>query len=95
MIRPYRGARPVIDPSVYVDPQATIIGDVVIGPHSSVWCHAVIRGDVNIIRVGARTNIQDLSMLHVTPGPRRSTWGTRSRSGMARFCTGAPSRVDV
>jgi len=66
MIRSYRGITPTIDPSVYVDPGAQIIGDVVIGPDSSVWCNAVIRGDVNIIRIGARTNVQDLSVLHVT-----------------------------
>ncbi|MEW6682731.1 MAG: gamma carbonic anhydrase family protein [Nitrospirota bacterium] len=66
MIRPYRDKTPVIDPSVYVDPGAQIVGDVVIGAHSSVWCNAVVRGDVNVIRIGARTNIQDLAMLHVT-----------------------------
>lgn len=56
----------MIDPTVYVDPGAQIIGDVVIGAHSSVWCNAVVRGDVNVIRIGARTNVQDLAMLHVT-----------------------------
>jgi len=66
MIRAYRGIVPTIDPSVYIDPGAQVIGDVVIGPRSSVWCNTVIRGDVNIIRIGARTNIQDLSILHVT-----------------------------
>lgn len=66
MIRAYRGKTPVIDATVYVDPGAQVIGDVVIGPQSSIWCNAVVRGDVNIIRIGARTNIQDLVMLHVT-----------------------------
>lgn len=66
MIRPYRGKTPVIDPSVYVDPGAQVIGDVVIGAQSSIWCNAVVRGDVNLIRIGARTNVQDLAMLHVT-----------------------------
>jgi carbonic anhydrase/acetyltransferase-like protein (isoleucine patch superfamily) len=66
MIRSYRGTAPVIDPTAYIDPGAQVIGDVVIGPQSSVWCNAVVRGDVNTIRIGARTNIQDLSMLHVT-----------------------------
>jgi carbonic anhydrase/acetyltransferase-like protein (isoleucine patch superfamily) len=66
VIRSYRGKAPVIDASVYVDPGAQVIGDVVIGPQSSVWCNAVVRGDVNTIRIGARTNIQDLSVLHVT-----------------------------
>ena len=66
MIRSYRGTLPAIDPSAYVDPGAQIIGDVVIGAQSSIWCNAVVRGDVNIIRIGARTNVQDLSVLHVT-----------------------------
>jgi carbonic anhydrase/acetyltransferase-like protein (isoleucine patch superfamily) len=56
----------VIDPTVYVDPGAQVVGDVEIGAHSSVWCNAVVRGDVNVIRIGARTNVQDLAMLHVT-----------------------------
>lgn len=66
MIRAFKGKAPVIDQSVYVDPGAQVIGDVVIGRESSVWCHAIIRGDVNLIRIGERTNVQDLSMLHVT-----------------------------
>jgi carbonic anhydrase/acetyltransferase-like protein (isoleucine patch superfamily) len=66
VIRPYRDKTPVIDSTVYVDPGAQVIGDVVIGAHSSIWCNAVVRGDVNIIRIGARTNVQDLAMLHVT-----------------------------
>lgn len=66
MIRSYRGKTPVIDPTVYVDSGAQVVGDVVIGPQSSVWCNAVIRGDVNVIRIGSRTNVQDLAMLHVT-----------------------------
>lgn len=65
MIKPYRELWPKIDPTAFIEETATIVGDVVIGPESSVWFHAVVRGDVNIIRIGARTNIQDLSMLHV------------------------------
>lgn len=65
MIRSYRGRQPRIAPSAYIDPAATVIGDVVIGESSSVWPSVVIRGDVNWIRVGARTNIQDGSVLHV------------------------------
>ncbi len=53
---------------VYVAPSADIIGDVTIGDHSSVWFRVVIRGDVNYIRIGARTNIQDGSVLHVMRG---------------------------
>src|SRR5437660_10933796 len=64
-IRPYRGKRPQIAASAYLDPAAVIIGDVVIGEDSSVWPCSVVRGDVHYIRIGARTNIQDGSVLHV------------------------------
>jgi carbonic anhydrase/acetyltransferase-like protein (isoleucine patch superfamily) len=65
VIRSYRGRRPHIAESAYVDAAATVIGDVTIGEHSSVWPGTVIRGDVHWIRIGARTNIQDGSVLHV------------------------------
>ena len=64
-IRSYRGRHPQIAASAYVDPASIIIGDVVIGEDSSVWPLCVIRGDVNYIRIGARSNIQDGSILHV------------------------------
>jgi gamma-carbonic anhydrase len=64
-IRPYRGKRPEIAASAYIDPAAVIIGDVVIGADSSVWPCSVVRGDVHYIRIGARTNIQDGCVLHV------------------------------
>src|SRR5260221_6663037 len=65
MLRPYRGRMPTVHPSAFVDESAQVIGDVEIGPESSVWMHAVIRGDVNVIRVGQRSNIQDGSVVHV------------------------------
>jgi carbonic anhydrase/acetyltransferase-like protein (isoleucine patch superfamily) len=64
-IRPHRGKWPQIAASAYIDPAAVIIGDVVIGEHSSVWPRCVIRGDVHFIRIGSRTNIQDGCVLHV------------------------------
>jgi carbonic anhydrase/acetyltransferase-like protein (isoleucine patch superfamily) len=64
-IRAYKGKRPQIAASAYIDPASVIIGDVVIGEDSSVWPVCVIRGDVNYIRIGARTNVQDGSILHV------------------------------
>jgi carbonic anhydrase/acetyltransferase-like protein (isoleucine patch superfamily) len=67
-IRPYRGNRPRIAASAYIDPAAVIIGDVVIGEDSSVWPCSVVRGDVHYIRIGSRTNIQDGSVLHVMRG---------------------------
>jgi carbonic anhydrase/acetyltransferase-like protein (isoleucine patch superfamily) len=66
MIRPFKDIIPKIDPSSFIAETAVIIGDVEIGPHSSIWYNTVIRGDVNHIRIGKGTNIQDLSMLHVT-----------------------------
>jgi carbonic anhydrase/acetyltransferase-like protein (isoleucine patch superfamily) len=65
MIRSYRGRAPQIPASAYIDPAAVVIGDVTIGEQSSVWPCVVIRGDVNWIRIGGRTNIQDGSVLHV------------------------------
>jgi carbonic anhydrase/acetyltransferase-like protein (isoleucine patch superfamily) len=65
-LRTYKSAWPHIDDSVYVDSQASVIGDVVIDHDSSVWPMVVIRGDVNRIRIGARTNVQDGSVIHVT-----------------------------
>lgn len=65
-IRSFEDKTPQIDPSVYVDEKALVVGDVTIGKDASVWPMAVLRGDVNSIRIGDRTNIQDLSMVHVT-----------------------------
>jgi carbonic anhydrase/acetyltransferase-like protein (isoleucine patch superfamily) len=65
MIRPYQGKLPEIAKSAYIDPAAIIIGDVKIGEDSSIWPLTVVRGDVHYIRIGARTNIQDGSVLHV------------------------------
>jgi len=65
-IRPYQNHFPKIGQLSYVDDCAAIIGDVVIGNHSSIWPMTVIRGDVNSIRIGNNTNIQDGSVLHVT-----------------------------
>jgi gamma-carbonic anhydrase len=62
----YRGVSPKIHPSVYIAEGARIIGDVEIGKECSIWFNAVIRGDVNYIRIGEQTNIQDSSVLHVT-----------------------------
>lgn len=65
LILPYKGVLPTIDASVYIAPTATVIGDVVIGPDTSVWFGCTVRGDVNEIRIGARTNIQDGTVIHV------------------------------
>lgn len=62
----YKGITPKIHPTVFITEGAKIIGDVEIGEDSSIWYNVVIRGDVHFIRIGKRTNVQDLSMLHVT-----------------------------
>jgi carbonic anhydrase/acetyltransferase-like protein (isoleucine patch superfamily) len=64
MIRTYRGHSPQIASSCYIDVSAQILGDVILGERSSVWMNAVLRGDVNSIRVGSATNVQDCSVLH-------------------------------
>jgi carbonic anhydrase/acetyltransferase-like protein (isoleucine patch superfamily) len=65
MLRAYRGTLPRVHPSAYVDSSAHVIGDVEIGEESSVWMCAVVRGDVNHIRIGRRSNLQDGAIVHV------------------------------
>lgn len=68
MLIPFDGKSPRLDPSAYVHSTALVVGDVEIGPESSVWLQAVIRGDVHFIRIGACTNVQDGTVVHVTTG---------------------------
>jgi carbonic anhydrase/acetyltransferase-like protein (isoleucine patch superfamily) len=68
MIRSFRGTMPRIAASAYVDPGAHVIGDVEIGERSSVWPCVVLRGDIEPIRVGADTNIQDGAIIHTDKG---------------------------
>lgn len=68
MIRSFRGTKPRIAASAYVDPGAHVIGDVEIGERSSVWPCVVLRGDIEPIRVGADTNIQDGTVIHTDRG---------------------------
>ena len=65
---PFEGKLPVIHPAAWVAPTAVVIGDVEIGEESSIWYHCVLRGDTNQMRIGARTNIQDGSILHLNAG---------------------------
>ena len=66
MIRTFQGIKPTAPQSCFIEDTAMVIGDVVMGEECSVWFNAVIRGDVHYIRIGDRTNVQDLCMLHVT-----------------------------
>ncbi len=67
MLRAFRGKLPQIAPSAYIDPSAQVIGAVTIGERSSIWPNASARADVNAIRIGAETNIQDNCVLHCEP----------------------------
>ena len=75
VIRRFKAHSPLVDRSAYVDESAQVIGDVVVGAESSVWMNVVIRGDVNPIRIGRRTNIQDLTLVHVMRGTHPTTIG--------------------
>ncbi len=68
MIVAFDGQRPHIDPTAYVPDAAVVVGDVVIGPQSSLWFHTVVRGDVHHVRIGARSNVQDNATVHVVGG---------------------------
>lgn len=68
MLLPHGGKRPRVDPDAWIHESAHVIGDVTIGPGSSIWFGAVVRGDVDRIHIGARTNVQDHCVIHVTSG---------------------------
>jgi carbonic anhydrase/acetyltransferase-like protein (isoleucine patch superfamily) len=65
-LRPYLGRLPTLGERVYVDPAATVIGDVELGDDVSIWPGSILRGDVNFIRIGARSNVQDGTIIHVS-----------------------------
>jgi len=90
MLRSYRAISPKVDPSAFVDSSAQVIGDVHVGPESSIWMNVVVRGDVNAIRIGARTNIQDLTLVHVMRGTRPTIIGdevTVGHNAVVHGCT--------
>ncbi len=66
MIRPFQGMAPRLGQRIFVADSALVLGDVEIGDDSSIWFNCVVRGDVNFVRIGARTNIQDMCCIHVT-----------------------------
>ncbi len=81
-IRPYLHHLPTLGERVYIDPAAVVIGDVVLGDDVSVWPATVIRGDVNFIRIGARTNLQDGTVVHVShDGPHAKRGGFATHIG--------------
>jgi carbonic anhydrase/acetyltransferase-like protein (isoleucine patch superfamily) len=81
-IRPYLHLMPTLGARAYIDPAAVVIGDVVLGEDVSVWPFTVIRGDVNFIRIGDRTNLQDGTVIHVShDGPHAKLGGFATRIG--------------
>ena len=90
MLRPYKGIQPRVAADAYVDISAQVIGDVEIGAESSVWINVVMRGDVNTIRVGRRTNIQDGTVVHVMRGTHPTRIGdevTVGHGAIVHGCT--------
>ena len=90
MVRRFRDIEPRVDSSAYIDVSAQVIGNVVIGAESSIWMNVVVRGDVNQIRIGRRTNIQDLTMVHVMRGTHPTAVGdevTVGHSAVIHGCT--------
>jgi carbonic anhydrase/acetyltransferase-like protein (isoleucine patch superfamily) len=90
MIAAYAGRSPRLDPTAFVVSSATVIGDVVIGPQSSIWFGAVVRGDIHPIRIGARSNVQDNATLHVVGGKFGTTLGdgvTVGHNAVVHGCT--------
>jgi carbonic anhydrase/acetyltransferase-like protein (isoleucine patch superfamily) len=90
MLRPFRGRRPAVHPTAYVDPSAQLIGDVAVGAASSVWPNVVVRGDVNSIRIGERSNVQDGTVVHVMHGTHPTRIGddvTIGHGAVVHGCT--------
>ena len=79
---PFEGHAPRIDPAAFVAPGAQLIGNVEMGPEASVWYNCVLRGDMNLIRIGARSNIQDGTVIHVShDGPYGQPGGLATMIG--------------
>jgi carbonic anhydrase/acetyltransferase-like protein (isoleucine patch superfamily) len=88
MIRPFRGRWPKVAPTAFVEESAQVIGEVEIGADSSIWMHAVLRGDVNRIAIGRRTNVQDGTIVHVMQGTHPALIGDEVTIGHAAIVHG-------
>jgi carbonic anhydrase/acetyltransferase-like protein (isoleucine patch superfamily) len=88
VLRPYRGVLPRVHPTAFIDDSAQLIGDVEIGEESSVWMAVVVRGDVNAIRIGRRTNVQDGTVVHVMIDRHPTTVGDNVTIGHAAVVHG-------
>lgn len=95
LILPVNGIAPQLDPSCFVADNATIVGDVVLGRECTVWFNAVVRGDVNSIRIGDKTNIQDGAVIHCTYQKAATTIGARVSIGHRAIVHGCTVEDDV
>jgi carbonic anhydrase/acetyltransferase-like protein (isoleucine patch superfamily) len=77
MLKSFLGRHPKIAASAFIEDSAQVIGDVVVGEHSSIWFHAVVRGDVHAIRIGRESNVQDSCVLHGYKGKHQVELGDR------------------
>ena len=93
MLVTFRGKTPRVDPSAFVAPTAVLIGDVEVGPESSIWFGAVLRGDNGPIRVGARTSIQDNAVIHVTIATNIGDDVTIGHAAVMEDCTIEPKAL--
>jgi gamma-carbonic anhydrase len=87
---PFEGKQPAIHPTAFVAPTAAVIGDVTLGEGSNIWYHCVLRGDTNSIAIGARSNIQDGTIIHVNAGRQCTTIGddvTVGHAAIVHACT--------
>lgn len=90
MIRPFLDAHPRVDDTNFIAETASVIGDVALGPEASIWFGATVRGDVHRIRIGARSNVQDNAVVHVTHGTAPTTIGedvTIGHGAIVHGCT--------
>lgn len=95
LILPVRGILPKLGEGVYLADNATVVGDVEMGPECSVWFNAVVRGDVHTIRIGSQTNIQDGAILHCTYKKAPLTIGSRVSVGHAAVVHGCTVHDNV
>ena len=90
MILTFKGITPTYDDTNFIAHSADVIGDVVLGPYTSVWFNTTIRGDINTIRIGRECNVQDNSVIHVTSGTGPVVVGDRvtiGHSAIVHGCT--------
>ena len=95
VILPVKGVHPTIPDDAFIAPNATIVGDVVMGSSCSIWFNAVVRGDVNAIRMGDKVNIQDNAVIHCTYEKHATTIGNNVSIGHSAIVHGCTVKDNV